>query len=172
MFPLKVACVIKIKLFSYGLILLYFDNTNYVMQNTMHKFRQSSIVFEKASIFFESLKFLTSSNYPTVQYFLLNLRSFLLTNVYERVRGTFLILFRSWFICKNLKRPGFYTPVFHKFINNSRSKQNEKKSHTSFCRHYYVENVFKISAKKIKLYGSRSLLKFSIFQTENLISGK
>ena len=95
MFPLKVACVIKIKLFSYGLILLYFDNTNYVMQNTMHKFRESSIVFEKASVFFESLKFLTSSNYPTVQYFLLNLRSFLLTNVYERVRGTFLILFRS-----------------------------------------------------------------------------
>ena len=89
MFPLKVACIIKIKLFSYGLILLYFDNTYYVMQTTKHKFRQSSIVFEKASIFAESLKTLTSSNYPTVQYFLLNLRSFLHANVYERVRGTF-----------------------------------------------------------------------------------
>ena len=31
--PLKVACVVKIKLFLYGLILFYFDNTNCVMQN-------------------------------------------------------------------------------------------------------------------------------------------
>ena len=65
------------------------------MQNIIQKFRQNSIVFEKLAILSESLKTLTSSNYPTVQYFLLNLRSFLLTNVYERVRGTFLILFRS-----------------------------------------------------------------------------
>ena len=35
----------------------------------MHKFRQSSIVFEKPGILSENLKTLTSSNYPTVQYF-------------------------------------------------------------------------------------------------------
>ena len=39
------------------------------MQNTKQKFRQSSIVFEKPGILSENLKTLTSSNYPTVQYF-------------------------------------------------------------------------------------------------------
>ena len=44
--------------------------------------------FEKPGILPENLKTLTSSNYPTVQYFLLKLRTrFLLTNVYKRVCG-------------------------------------------------------------------------------------
>ena len=60
------------------------------MQNTMHKFRQSSIVFEKPGILPEKLKTLTSSNYATVQYFLLKLRTrFLLTIVYKRMCGIF-----------------------------------------------------------------------------------
>ena len=45
------------------------------MQNTIHKFRQNSIVFEKPGILSENLKTLTSSNYPTVQYFFLKLRT-------------------------------------------------------------------------------------------------
>ena len=66
------------------------------MQNVKQKFRQSSIVFEKPGILPENLKTLTSSNYPTVQYFLLQLCTrFLLTIVLKRVRGIFLILFRS-----------------------------------------------------------------------------
>ena len=61
------------------------------MQNTIQKSRQSSIVFEKPGILSENLKTLTSSNYPTVQYFLLKLRTrFLLTNVYKRYAGFFL----------------------------------------------------------------------------------
>ena len=56
----------------------------------MHKFRQSSIVFEKPGILPEKLKTLTSSNYATVQYFLLKLRTrFLLTIVYKRMCGIF-----------------------------------------------------------------------------------
>ena len=39
------------------------------MQNTTQNFRQSSIVFEKPGILTENLKTLTTSNYPTVQYF-------------------------------------------------------------------------------------------------------
>ena len=39
------------------------------MQNTIKKFRQSSIVFEEPDILSENLKTLTSSSYPTVQYF-------------------------------------------------------------------------------------------------------
>ena len=61
------------------------------MQNAIQKFRQSSIVFEKPGISSQNLKTLTSSNYPTVQYFLLKRRTrFLLTIVYRRVCGMFL----------------------------------------------------------------------------------
>ena len=61
------------------------------MQNTIQKFRQCTIVFENPGILSQNLKILTSSNYPTVQYFLLKLRTrFLLTNVYKRVCGIFL----------------------------------------------------------------------------------
>ena len=56
------------------------------MQNTIQKFRQSSFVFEKTGILSENVKTLTNSNYPTVQYFLLKLRTrFLFTNVYKKV---------------------------------------------------------------------------------------
>ena len=50
---LKVARVVNIKLIFYGLILLWFDNTNKVMQNPIQKFRQSSIVFEKPVFFYQ-----------------------------------------------------------------------------------------------------------------------
>ena len=66
------------------------------MEDPIQKFRQSSIVFEKPGNLSENLKTLTSSNYPAVQYFLLKLWThFLLINVYKRVSGIFLILFRS-----------------------------------------------------------------------------
>ena len=45
----------------------------------------------------------------------------------------FFILFRSWVI-KNVKRPAFYALVFYIFINNSRSKQNQKNP-----RHPFVD---------------------------------
>ena len=78
--------MVKITLFFYGLILLWFDNTNYIVQNTI-EFRQGSIVFEKPGILSENLKTLTTPNYPTVQYFLLKLsKPFLLTDEsYHRV---------------------------------------------------------------------------------------
>ena len=123
------ASVVKIKLFLWT-DLLWFDNTNYAMQNTIQKFRQRSIVFDKPSILSENLRTLTSSNYPTVQYFLPKLRTrFLLTNIYKMVSGIFFILSQSWVICKNLKRPGFFKKthsLFCTFINNSRSTQNKK----------------------------------------------
>ena len=72
------------------------------MQNPTQKFRESSIVSEKPGLLSENLKTLTSSNYPTVQHFLLKLRTLLLlTNVYKRMCGFVLILFRSWVNCKN-----------------------------------------------------------------------
>ena len=66
------------------------------MQNTIQIFKQSSIVFEKPGVLSENLKTLTSSNYSTVQYFLLKLRTrFLLTIVYKMVCWIVFIGFRS-----------------------------------------------------------------------------
>ena len=66
------------------------------MENAMQTFRQSFVVFEKPGILSENLKTLTGSDYHTVKYFLLKLRThFLLTSVYKRVCWTFFILFRS-----------------------------------------------------------------------------
>ena len=74
------------------------------MQNIIQKFRQSSIVFEKPGILPGNLKTLTSSNYPTVQYFLLKLPArFLLTNFYKRVCGIFL-LYLDLELCAKIKK--------------------------------------------------------------------
>ena len=43
------------------------------MQNTIKKFRQSSIDFENSDTLFENLKALTNSNYPTLQCILVEL---------------------------------------------------------------------------------------------------
>ena len=133
------------------------------MQKTIQKFRQSSIVFEKPSILSENLKSLTGSNYPTVQYFLLKLCTrFLRTNAYKMVCGIFLILFRSWVICKNKKRCGFYTLDFYIFINNSRSKQN-KKNPTNICVDFTkLKTCGKIQQKILKsmVAGARQIFQF------------
>ena len=73
--------------------------------------------------------------------------------------GIFAVFFRSSVIPKKLKRPGFYTLVFYIFINNSRSKQNEKNPEQAFVGIIKWE----ISAKNIKVRGSWSPSKFSIF---------
>ena len=129
------------------------------MQNSTQKFRQSSIAFEKPRIFSEKLKPLTSSNHHRVSYFLPKFcTSFLFTTVYERV---LVILFRSWVICENEKRPG---------LSITQNLRKIKKSQTPCCRHWQIGNVCKISAKNIKLFGSWSSGKFQIFQTNNLVS--
>ena len=60
------------------------------MQNGIEKFRQSSIIFEKPGILSENLKTLTSSNYPTVQYFLLKLYMFSTCQCLQECVGFFL----------------------------------------------------------------------------------
>ena len=66
------------------------------MQNVIQKFRQRSIVFEKPCILTENLKNLTSSNYPTVQYFFAETsHAFSTYHCLKRVCGIFKILFRS-----------------------------------------------------------------------------
>ena len=106
------------------------------MQNTIQKFRQSSIVFEKPGILSENLKTLTSSNYPTVQYFLLKLRTrFLLTNVYKRVCGIFLFYLDLKLFAK-IKKDLVSTHSFFTLSLITQDLSKIKKSYTPFCRHY------------------------------------
>ena len=88
------------------------------MQNTTQKFRQSSIVFKKPGILSENLKTLTSSNYPTVQDFLLKLRThFVLTDVYKRVCEIFLFYLDLELFAK-IKKTLVSTHSFFTLINN------------------------------------------------------
>ena len=122
------------------------------MQNSIGKFKQISIVLQKPGILFKNLRILTSSNYPTVQYFLLKLRTrFLL--IYKRVCGIFFLFCLDLKLFAKIKKPGSYTLVFYIFINKSRSKQNKTILNSLLQT---LQNVYKISAKKIKLYDSWS----------------
>ena len=108
----------------------------------------------------EQLKTLTSSKYHSVQHFFLKLRTrFLLTNVYKMVFGIFLILFRSWVICRNKKRPCFYTLVF---INNSKSKQNKRNSERDFEDIVKLDMCVKFQQKilNIVVVGARQSFQF------------
>ena len=135
------------------------------MQIPRQKFRRNSIIFEKPGFFSKKLKTLTSSNYHRVQYFLLKLCTrFLLTNVYKSVRGIFFILFRSWVICKNLKRPGFYTLVFYTFINNSRSKQNKKNPEQAFVDIVKQETCAKFKQKLLNFEAVGARQSFQFFR--------
>ena len=66
------------------------------MQSTIQKFRQSSIVLEERGILSENLKTLTSSNYPTVQYFFAETsHTFSTYQCLQKGVWDFFILFRS-----------------------------------------------------------------------------
>ena len=103
------------------------------MQNTLQKFRKISLVFEKPVILSENFKILTSSNYPTVQYFLLKLRTrFLLTNVYKRVCGIFLFYLDLELFAK-IKKYLVSTHSFFTLLLITQDPNKTKKSHTPFC---------------------------------------
>ena len=68
----KVACVVNIKLFFMDW--LCFDYTNQVMQNVTQKLLKSSFAYKKPDTVWK-FEYLTSSSYPTVQYFLLKFRT-------------------------------------------------------------------------------------------------
>ena len=63
---------------------------------------------------------------------------------------------------QKLKKDLVSTHSFFTLINNSRSKQNKRNPAHPFAD-IKVENVCKIPAKNIKLYGSSSSSKFLIF---------
>ena len=94
------------------------------MQNSIQNFWQKSIVFKKSGVLYEKLKLLTSFKFPTVQYFLLKLRTrFLLKKGCVGCYFCYLDLslfakIKKYLVSKN--------SFFYTFINSSRSKQNQK----------------------------------------------
>ena len=134
------------------------------MQNSIQKFRQSSIVSRNQVSYLKNWKF---SQAPTT----IDFNNF----CWNFAHVPYWPLSTKWwveFFLFCLELAGFYSLTETRFINNSRSKQNKKKSHTPFCRYSSNENVCKVSTKNIKLYGSWSSSKFSIIQTNNLVSWK
>ena len=124
------------------------------MQNPVQKFIQSSIVLQKLGILPENLKTLTSSNYPTVQYFLLKICTHLpLTNIYKECVGFFKFCLDLELFAK-VKKDLVSTHSFCTLLLSTQDLNKIKKHSSSFCRHYYAENECKISAKNIKFYGS------------------
>ena len=97
------------------------------MQNSIEKFIQSSIVLEKPGILSENLKTLTSSSYLTVQYFFAETsQTFCTYQCLKTAVWDFFISFRSWVVCKNKKRPDFYTLVFYTFISSQDLNKTKK----------------------------------------------
>ena len=124
------------------------------MRNTKSHSKFQTKLYCFRETIWKTLKTLSSSNYPTIQYFLLKLCSrFLLTNVYKK-----LCLDLELFV--KIKKDLFL------FLLITQDMNKIKKSWTPFFKYYYAENVCKISAKNIKFYGSWSSSKFSIFQTK------
>ena len=143
------------------------------MQNPIQKFTQNSIVFEKPGVLSENLKTLTSSNYPTIQYFLLKLRAcFLLTNVYKRLCRIFLDFVQILSYFQKLKRLGFYTLFFYIFINNSRPKLNKNNLKHSFLDFIKQKTCakFRQQISNSKVVGARQ--SFQFFKQKNLVSWK
>ena len=143
-------------------------NGNKILQ-IPYKNLDKALSFLRNQVFCRAL---TSSNYPTGQYFLLKLGTlFLLTIVYKRVCGIFLFCLDLELFAK-IKKDLVSTHLYFTLLLITQDINKIKKSHTRFCGHYYVENLCKISAKKKKIYGNWSSSKFSIFHTKSQVSWK
>ena len=133
------------------MIFLWFGHTNQVIQNPIPNL-DKTIISEKPGYLSRKLKTLTSSNYHKVKYFLkIFCTRFLLNNIYKRKFGFFFFLDLELFI---------------KFLQITQDPE-----------HPLVvigkqETCAKFQQKNIKLYGSWSSSKFSVFQTKNLVSRK
>ena len=99
------------------------------MQNPIQKFRQRSIVFKKPGIFSKNMKTLTRFKLPTVQHFLLTLRTrFLLTNIYKRVCGIVLFCLDLELFAKIKKDLGSTNPLFTFLLITQDLNKIKKKS--------------------------------------------
>ena len=139
------------------------------MQISIPKFWQSS-VFKKPSILSEKLKTLMSFNYQTLIFFVEILLTFPTYQHLKRVFRTFLFCLelelitkiKKYLTSKDSQKPGL--PITQDL--------NTIKKILNIFLQIFCRNRSKVSEKINKLYGSWTLSKFSIFQTNNLVSWK
>ena len=139
------------------------------MQISIPKFWQSS-VFKKPSILSEKLKTLMSFNYQTLIFFVEILLTFPTYQHLKRVFRTFLFCLelelitkiKKYLTSKDSQKPGL--PITQDL--------NTIKKILNILLQIFCRNRSKVSEKINKLYGSWTLSKFSIFQTNNLVSWK
>ena len=96
-------------------------------------------------------------------------------NTKQKFRQSFIVFEKQGILCETLtnylqklQKTWFLHTCFYTFINNSRSKQSKKNPI------YPLVDITKLKtcAKFSKLSGSWTSIKFSIFQTTNLVSWK
>ena len=140
----KVARVVNIYIFLWTdfIMILWFDNIMILWFDNTKYYETPYISLDKALLLSRN-KVIRLENWnlwqaPSTIEFNIFCWNFACIPTYQSlqkgIRDIF-ILFWSWVICKNKKWTGFYTLIFYIFINNSRSKQNKKKSSAPFCRH-------------------------------------
>ena len=135
------------------------------------KIKQCSTVFDKPGILSENLKILMSSNYPTVQYFLLKLRTyFLLTKFYKRLCGVFFKFCSDHELFAKIKKDLVSTHSLFTLLLITQDLNKIKQIPHTLLQTLLSRKRVQILAKNIKLYGSWSQSKFSIFQTKSLVS--
>ena len=121
------------------------------MQNSIQKFRQNSIVFDKPGNLFEKLKTLTSSNYQRLNDFSWNFSHVSYLPMSTEGCVGFFILFRTWVTFQNQKDLVFTHSQKPRLSIPQDLNKIKKKSHTPFCRHWLDGSMCKISAKNINL---------------------
>ena len=108
------------------------------MQNPTHKFRRSSIVFEKPGTLSEKFKTMKALTNIELNIFDENLYTCPTYQCLQKGAWDFFILFRSSVICKNQERSGFYTIIeieFFPFLLLSQHLNKTKTIRSTFSRH-------------------------------------
>ena len=132
------------------------------------KFGQSSIIFEKPGFLSEKLKTLTSSKYHRVQFFCWNFAHFFYLPMCA-YSGFFLFCLDLELFAKNREDLVFTHSLFTFLIIIQNLNKIKKILNTLLQTSLSRKRVQNFSQK---LYGSWSSSKFSIFQTNNLVSRK
>ena len=102
---------------------------------------------ERTGILSENVKTLTSSNYPVVQYFLLNFAHFSYLAMSAKMYVGFFKFCSDLELFAKIKRDLVSTHSLFTLLLIAQDLNKITKSRTPFCRHYLVENVCKTSAK-------------------------
>ena len=105
------------------------------MENTIQKFKQSFIVFEKSGILSKNLKTLTSSNYPTVNIFCRNFAHVFHLPMSTKGCVGFFLFYLDLELFAKINKDLVSTHSFFTLSLIIHNLNKIKKSLTPFCRH-------------------------------------